>query len=131
VPEDDSAAVALAKLEAYKTESIKTSANAFVEGEVKAGRMFPSEKDACASLFQSLALMEDGAALESFKAMQAARKPHGLTAEMVDAEANKVLLASGNSITEEREKELLNKTPLGRSALVLVENGDSKTAKAK
>jgi signal peptide peptidase SppA len=122
---------AVAKLEAFKKRAVEAEAQTFIETEIKAGRLFPSEKESATALYTALASMDDAKPLADFKAMQRARKPHGLTDEQIDAEANQVLLAgmTGTQTSEERLRHLAQLTPLGKSALTLVE-GDSKTAKA-
>jgi signal peptide peptidase SppA len=115
---------AVAQLNAMRAEVIQTQAVAFVDSEIQAGRLFPSEKASCVSLYTKLASLEDQSPLAEFKSMQSARKPHGLTEEVVDADTNKVVLAGiadGGVITADRQKELLEKTHLGKAALKLVE----------
>lgn len=119
---------AIAKLEAFKQQAISTEASAFVDTEIKAGRLFPSEKESATSLFTALASMDDPAPLADFKAMQSARKPHGFTSEAVDPEANRIVLGNGEEMDAKRQKELLSKSHLGNTALTLVEK--NQTAKA-
>ena len=125
-------------VEELQTNLIDAQADAFIETEIKAGRMFPAEKETFKSLFiqagrDDLASpLTEGSRIETIKATQAARKPHGLTEEVVDAEANnKVLLASGDEPDREKKDRLLAMTPLGKSTLQLVNGGKSATAAAK
>jgi signal peptide peptidase SppA len=127
-----------AALAATRTELVETQANAFIESEVKAGRMLPAEKDSFKSVFVQAASddnaspLESGSRVESLKATQASRKPHGLTDEVIDAKANQVLLAATGDRTDEQKKaDLLSKSALGQAALKLVTGGKSATAAAK
>lgn len=117
------AAAAIGELQALRAQVIAEAAASFVDAEVKAGRLFPAEREACTALYTQLASMDDQGALESFKAMQSARKPHGLTEELVDAEANQVVLAgvSSEAVSEDRTRELLEKSTLGRASLKVVQ----------
>ena len=126
-PKEEPTEPATDQITAMQNRIAQTEASAFIDGEVKAGRLFPSEKETFASLFMQAAMddfaspLPTGSRVETLKANQAARKPHSLTDEVVDADANQVLLAqAGDGITPERQKELLEKTPLGRAALKLV-----------
>lgn len=128
---------AVAELAQLKAEKIAGDAKAFVDAEVKAGRLFPAEKATMESLFIQAANddasspLAEGSRVEALKANQTVRVPHTLTKEVVDAEANQVLLASGDRSDDEKRTELLGKSALGRSALKLVEGKKSATATAK
>jgi signal peptide peptidase SppA len=119
---------ALEQLQAFKANAIQTEATSFVDVEIKAGRLYPSEKESATALYASLASMDDTSALESFKAMQSQRKPHGLTDETIDADANKIVLGTGAEMPVDRQKELLSKSHLGNTALKIVDK--QQTAKA-
>ncbi|MCD9188246.1 MAG: S49 family peptidase, partial [Pyrinomonadaceae bacterium] len=116
-----------------RKRQISADADAFVESEIKAGRMFPSEKETFKSLFVQAAAddtaspLAEGSRLATLKANQTKRKPHTLTDEVIDAEANQIVLAAvggdSNQVSAGRQKELLEKTPLGKSALKVVKGG--------
>lgn len=123
----------LAKVKAEQVETAKkqiaTDAATYVESEVKAGRLFPAEKESFTSLYVQAATddlnspLAEGSRLATIKANQEKRAPHGLTDEVVDTKANQVLFANaGNEgeISASREKELLEKTHLGKAALRVV-----------
>lgn len=92
----------LAELEAQiaedKKAKITTDANAFADSEIVAGRMLPAEKTLFTSLYvhaasdDSASPLETGSRVESFKALQAARKPHGLTKEAVSGDDNEIFV---------------------------------------
>jgi signal peptide peptidase SppA len=128
----------LEALQAKMAERVTVDASAFVESEIKAGRLLPNEKAAVESLYIQAAADDEssplatGSRVESLKAAQSARVPNTLMKEVVDAEANQVLLAaSGDRTDEEKRNDLLSKSPLGRSALKVIEGGRSATATAK
>lgn len=114
------------KIAALRSQLFSAEAESFAKAEVAAGRLTPAERGDCEKLYTKLAALGDnGAALADFKAMQSRRKPHGLNEEVVDAKANQVVLAGlagegSGSVSADRQKELLEKTHLGRSALKLV-----------
>jgi hypothetical protein len=129
---------AAAQLAATRSQLIETKADAFVESEIKAGRMLPSEKNGFKSIFVQAANDDDASPLAegtrtaALTTAQAARKPHGLTDEVIDADATQVLLAStGDRSDDEKKRDLMSKTPLGRAALTIVGSGKSATASAK
>jgi hypothetical protein len=130
-PEQDPAAAAMREeLEAYRTQTIATQAESFVTAQVAGGKLLPAEKPFAVSLYAKLAAAGDAGGLEEFQSMISARKPHGLTAELVDAEANRVLLSEGG-LSDAREKQLLNMTPLGKGVLSVIDGGKSKTASGR
>lgn len=102
------AAAPKSEITALKERLASTEAAAFVEAEVKAGRLYPAEKNAMQSLYVQAVLddfaspLAKGSRVESIKASQAARKSHGFTDEKVDAEANEIFVLSmgGNSKTK-------------------------------
>jgi signal peptide peptidase SppA len=130
-PEQDPAAAAMREeLEAYRTQTIATQAESFVTAQVAGGKLLPAEKPFAVSLYAKLAAAGDAGGLEEFQSMISARKPHGLTTELVDAEANRVLLSEGG-LSDAREKQLLNMTPLGKGVLSVIDGGKSKTASGR
>lgn len=123
------ASAALEAVKKMKADAITAQADAFVDGELKAGRLFPSEKATMHAMFVQAANDDDAAPLKSgsrvdaLKANQAVRQSHGLTEEVVDAEANQVVLAAiggGGQVSADRQTELLESSPLGKAALKLV-----------
>lgn len=102
---------AQAKVEALQTQLAQTQAAAFVEAEVKAGRMYPSEKEKAQSLFVQAAKddmaspLAEGSRVGSLQATYAARKPHGFTQEKVSADDNSIfILGLGGSEKTEMQK---------------------------
>ena len=132
---EERANLANAELEKVKAEQaekqleqIKSDASAYVESEIKAGRLYPAEKESFTALYVQAA-QTDAAFLAALKTNQEKRVPHGLTEEVVNTEANQVLLAGSEQSSEARQKELAEKTPLGKTALKIV--GGTQTAQAK
>lgn len=120
------------QIEALQTKIVAGEADAFVESETRAGRLFPAEASGFksrylqASLDDRLSPLASGSRVESLKASQTVRKPHGFTEEVISTEANQVLLASGEpGVSDERTKQLLQTTPLGKRSLELVKGGNS------
>jgi signal peptide peptidase SppA len=100
-----------AQFAAFKEQTFVSEAAAFVDAEVKAGRLYPAEKEAVTNLFVQAARDDDksplttGSRLETLKAQQAARTPHGLDKETVSVDANELfILALGNSEKSDMRK---------------------------
>ncbi len=101
------------EVEAVRAELFQTQANAFVEAEMKEGRLFPAEKAAFASLFVQAALddhrtpLAEGSRLDAIKAIQTARPAHGLTQETVSGADNELfILGLGNSEKTQLDKDV-------------------------
>jgi signal peptide peptidase SppA len=124
--------------EALHLRAATAEADSFMTTAIQAGRMTPAEKPAFLSLYvqaaadDRLSPVATSSRVESLKASYTARKANGLTEEVVDAEANQVILASisgsgsGNcSVSADRQRELLESSPLGKSALKLVDKASA------
>jgi signal peptide peptidase SppA len=124
--------------EALHLRAATAEAESFMTTAIQAGRMTPAEKPAFLSLYAQAAAddrlspLATGSRVESLKASYTVRKASGLTEEVVDAEANQVILASisgsgsGNgSVSADRQRELLESSPLGKSALKLVDKASA------
>lgn len=110
------AAAALEKVKAEQAEKItaqiKTDCDAFVEAECAAGRLFPAEKATFAVVYAQAASddltapLSEGSRLETLKANQEKRLPHGFTKEQVNADDNTVfILGLADSPTTKMQKE--------------------------
>lgn len=100
-----------AQFAAFKEKTFATEAEAFVDSEVKAGRLYPAEKEAATNLFIQAARDDDktplatGSRVETLKTQQAARPSHGLNEEKISADANELrILALGNSEKSDMQK---------------------------
>lgn len=119
------------EVEALYARTASAEASSFVTTEIQAGRMIPAEKEGFLSVYTQAAIddrlspLAEGSRVDALKATQTARKPHGLTSEVIDTEANTVVLASisGSSegVSADRQKQLLESSPLGKAALQLVQ----------
>ena len=123
---------ATAELEQFKANAakaakaqVKTDAENFVSAEIKAGRLYPSEKESAVANYCQAAEDDEnsplatGSRVENLKLAQSKRKSHGLTEEQIDADANRILFAQigGDGDGEKEVDALLKETPLGRAAL--------------
>ena len=99
-----------AERERQRTEQIKKDAGTFVAAEIKAGRMFPAEKEKFESLFIQAAEddqsspLASGSRLENLKAIQEKRKPHGLTDERLDPKTGAKTLPADDDPTAKLEQ---------------------------
>lgn len=122
------ASLAQAKMEEQKT-AIADKCSAYVASEKTAGRLTPAEeKDFSAAYMQALTddaanPLAEGSRASLIEAAQAKRAPHLFHKEVLAPDATAKVL-SGDSetegVSEARKTELLNKTPLGQSALKVV-----------
>lgn len=98
--DDKPAASAASAMDAKALQLAETAAVAYVDSEVKAGRLFPAEKEAFKSHFVQAAMddfnnpLASGTRVDQIKTSQAARKPHGYTEETVDAQSNEIFVMS-------------------------------------
>jgi capsid assembly protease len=123
-----------AEAEKAKAEAIKqqrrTAAETFVKEQIVAGRLLPAEKDAVLADYLQAAEddearpLADGSRVATLQARVAARPAHKLTEEQLDPEKTRVLLSdekpAAGEVSEERRKELLAHTALGKASLTLV-----------
>lgn len=78
----------------------QSQAEAFIAAEMAAGRLVPAEKAGLQSLFIQAATddfkspLASGSRVETLKAHQSARKPHGLDVETVNSDANEIFVLS-------------------------------------
>lgn len=125
-----------ANLAAEKEKLFTEKAKVFADAEVSANRLLPAERDEFEAAYLQ-ALKTDAANPESpsmaayLEGMQSKRQPHHFTTETIAPDATARILTGerGNEISEERQTELLNKTPLGKAALSVIKGGKSETAK--
>ncbi len=117
------------ELAKVKSESLAKDVDSFITAEISAGRMIPAEKEGFKSLYlQAVAddeanSLADGSRLENLKAIQGKRKPHQLTKEVLSPKNGLQIVQADESpenISEARQKELMEKTPLGKAALKVV-----------
>lgn len=113
-------------------------AQSYAAEQVKSGRLTPAEeKDFSAAYLQALtddfsSPLAEGSRVARIEGSQNARTPHLFDKEVVGAdETAKILKGDDDTDTEVRRAELLNKTPLGKAALKVIEGGQSATAQAK
>lgn len=104
----------LANLKAERTQEkqsqLKTDAEKFVAGEIKAGRMIPAEKEKFESLFVQASIddqsspLAEGSRVDSLKEIQATRKPHNLTEEVLDPKTGLKVLQTDETPTAKMER---------------------------
>jgi hypothetical protein len=103
-----------AERENQRKQQIKKDAETFVAAEIKAGRMFPAEKEKFESLFIQAAAddaanpLAAGSRLENLKAIQEKRKPHGLTDEKLDPKTGLKNLPADDDPTAKLEQGAVN-----------------------
>jgi signal peptide peptidase SppA len=117
------------QLAAQHEEKTKADAEAFVQAQLVAGRLFPAEKDPTITQYLTAAAddqerpLEKGSRVATLRAMIESRPSNKLTEELTVEPGDKVLKADENNQTEmseERRKQLLEATPAGRAALTVV-----------
>ena len=113
------------QLAAQQVAQAKANAEAFVDGQIVAGKVFPAEKESLlksylqASADDASAPLVEGSRVEILRAQIEARPSHGLTTPAIDGGELRRLSADDNGQTESsetRRKELLSMTPLGQAA---------------
>jgi signal peptide peptidase SppA len=116
-----------AQLAKEREQMFAEKAKNFADAEVTANRLLPAERDELeASYLQALkddaaSPLTEGSRAAKLEAMQQKRQPHHFTSERIAPDATaKILAGDGAEMSEDREKELLSKTGLGRSGLKLV-----------
>jgi len=123
----------LIKEQKAQTEKALTEkAAAFAASELAANRLLPAERESFeASYLQALKddaanPLADGRTRAALvEAIQAKRTPHLFAAEQVAPDATAKVLAGepAEGVSDERKKELMEKTPLGKAALKVVRGG--------
>lgn len=105
------AAEVKAELAKVRAEALAAEAGGFIRLEINAGRIFPAESEAFKSLYVQAANDDaayplSGAAsrLDNLKAIQAKRKPHGLTAEVLTPDSGFHILAGDESPDDRLER---------------------------
>lgn len=130
-PEAPSADLAAerAKIDAERNEMFASKAKNFVAAEVAASRLLPAEAASFEASYLQ-ALKDDHAhpiagysRVSGLETAQASRQPHHFQKETIAPDATYQVLsgdASPDAVSAERKQELMGKTPLGKSALKLV-----------
>lgn len=116
-------------LAAAKALQTRKDIEAFVSGAVADGKILPVEADSVRNLMLQAAQddlispLSAGTRMDQVKATISARPSHGLFEEKITDGRHKVVKSDANDqteVSEERRKELLGKTHIGKAALNLV-----------
>lgn len=116
-------------LAAAKALQTRKDIEAFVSGALADGKILPVEADSVRDLMLQAAQddlvspLSTGSRMEQIKATVSARPSHGLFEEKITDSRHKVVKADANDqteVSEERRKELLSQTSIGKAALNLV-----------
>lgn len=98
------------QLETARKEKLETDAETFIETEIRASRMLPTEKADFKSLYLQAAAddkanpLAEGSRLEQLKAVQQKRTPHKLTEELLDPKKGLQNLQADDNPTAKLER---------------------------
>jgi capsid assembly protease len=139
IPADTARSVAVAEMEAktakdalfaIQQQNAKAEASAFAQTQLEANRILPAEAGTVEALYAQAAAddfampLAEGSRVALIKADFASRPAHTLTKELTSDDKTQVLAADADAqpgaMTAERQKELLEMTALGQSALKAV-----------
>lgn len=104
----------------------KAEAESFVDAQIAAGKLMPSEKETAITWYVTSAAddesnpLAEGHRVARFRAMIESRHSHKLTEELTAGGELRTLRADENGqteMTEDRRRTLLEKTPVGKAAL--------------
>lgn len=113
------------QIAAEKSAKAKAEAESFVDAQIAAGKMMPSEKEAMIESYAQLAAVDesnptDRSRVAVFRAAIESRPSHNLTKELTAGGELRTLRADENGqteMTEDRRRTLLEKTHVGKAAL--------------
>ncbi len=113
------------QIAAEKSAKTKTEAESFVDAQIAAGKMMPSEKEAMIESYAQLAAADesnptDRSRVAVFCAAIESRPSHNLTKELTAGGELRTIRADENGqteMTEDRRRTLLEKTHVGKAVL--------------